>query len=101
MCTVKGGKDQLEWEVMAWRAYIEKCFLDQLHLCKATSGTTKCPRDLFPTHQGGRGLISSQEKPADCRAATSHCWLSALSFFHAERHKGTAGSLACQSHSSN
>lgn len=95
----------MERGVMAWGLYTENSFLDQLYPCKATSGTTKRPRNLFPTHEAGRGLISSQEKPAeegaaDCRAAASHHWLSALSFFHAERHKGTAGSLACRSYSS-
>lgn len=50
---------------MAWGSYTQNCFLDQLHLCKATSGTTKRPRGLFPTHGGGRGLIASQEKAAE------------------------------------
>lgn len=65
MCAVKGGRSSWSGGVRAWGSYTENCFLHQLHLCKATSGTTKCPRGLFPTHREERGLISPQEKPAE------------------------------------
>lgn len=55
MCAVKGGKDQLEREVMAWGSHTVRCFLDQLHLCKATSGTVKCPQAPLPNTQIGKG----------------------------------------------
>lgn len=67
MGAARGGKDWLEREAMAGGcpcSCTARCLLDQphpiLHLCKAIPGTTECPRDPFPTPQGGRGPISLQ-----------------------------------------